>query len=235
MAPYPDSTETPHVQPDPDEESTLPGMKRGIAIGVACSVFIIMVAVLAFFAYRRRKQQATKTKHTKLSPDEPVEMDAGASWPPQHQEKNHYLYTAPIEAPARVVHELDGSEIPELPGSFEGQMLANRKTPRTSYHAGDDAVYTHGLPHQWIDCTPPNIDGPGQPPQGYTNQNSYLEVTPSNQATSVSPVVGHSLYTSPRNTSISVSPIAPSPLENVHVSMGFPRQQRYYGHPEAAT
>lgn len=238
MAPYPDSTatETPGVQLNPDEEPTLPGMKRGIAIGVACSVFIIMVALVAFFAYRRRKQQATKTKHTKLSPEEPVEMDAGAYGPPPHQEKDRYVYTAPIEADAHVVHELDGSGVPELPGNFEGQMLANKKTPRTSYHAGDDNLYMHDLPHQWIDWTPPSIDAPAQPPQGYTGDRSpYLEVTPSHQATSVSPVIGPGLYTPPHHTSISVSPIAPSPLEDVHISPGFPRQQRYYDHFKAST
>jgi hypothetical protein len=237
MAPYPDptATETPGVQPNPDEESTLPGMKRGIAIGVACSVFIIMVALLAFFAYRRRKQQATKTKHSRLS-QEPVEMDAGAFEPLPHQEKNQYVYTAPIEADAHVVHELDGSGVPELPGNFEGQMLANKKTPRTSCHAGDDNVYTQDLPRQWIDWTPPSIDAPAQPPQGYTgNHNPYLEVTPSHQTTSVSPVVGPSLHTSPYNTPFSVSPIAPSPLENVHISPRPPQQQRYYDPFKAST
>lgn len=234
MAPYPDSTatETPEVQPNPDEESTLPGMKRGIAIGVACSVFIIMVALLAFFAYRRRKQQATKAKYTKSS-QEPVEMDAGTLEPLAHQEKDKYHYTAPIEADAHIVHELDGSEVPELPGHFEGQMLGDKRTSRTSYHTGDDNAYFHDIPHQWIEWTPPSTDTPAETPQGHAgNYNSYLEVTPSHQATSVSPVVGPGLHTS---TSFSVSPIAPSPLEDVHISRSFPRQQRYYDHFQAST
>lgn len=240
MAPYPDSTatETPDVQPNPDEESTLPGMKRGIAIGVACSVFIIMVALLAFFAYRRRKQQATKTKHSKLSPvEELVEMDAGTFWPPPlPQEKSQYVYAAPIEADAHVVHELVGSGVPELPGSIEGQMLANKETPRTSYHAGDDNAYIQDLPHLWFDWTPPSIDAPAQHPQSHTgNHNPYLEVTSSHQATSVSPVVGPGSYVSPQTASFSVSPIAPSPLEDVHISSSFPRQQRYYDHSKAST
>lgn len=235
MAPYPDSTATPtpDVQPNPDEESTLPGMKRGIAIGVACSVFIIMVALLAFFAYRRRKQQATKAKHSKLVPQEPVEMDAGVTWPPPRQEKGLYNYTVPIEADAYVVHELDGSEVPELPGNFEGQMLADKRTPRTSYHAGDDNAYIHDIPHQWIEWAPPSTDTPAQTPQGHvSNHNLYLEVTPLHRATSVSPVVGPGFQTT---NSFSVSPIAPSPLEDVHISQSFPRQQRYYDHFQAST
>lgn len=213
---------------------SLPGMKRGIAIGVACSVGIIMVALLAFFAYRRRKQQATKTKHTKLSPEEPVEMDAGAFWPPQ--EKSQHVHTAPIEADAHVVHELDGSEVPELPGNYEGQMLANKKTPRTSYHAGDDNAYIQDLPHHWIDWTPPSVDARAQPTQDHAGtRNPYLEVTPSDQATSVSPIVGSTPYTTSQSASFSVSPIAPSPLENVHFSSGYPQQQRYYQHAKAST
>ncbi|KAF3035771.1 hypothetical protein E8E12_000929 [Didymella heteroderae] len=238
MAPYPESTaaETPGVQPNPDEEPTLPGMKRGIAIGVACSVFIIMVALLAFFAYRRRKQQVTKTKHTQLGLEEPMEMDAGTFWPPPQQEKNQQVYTAPIEADVHVVHELDGSGVPELPGNFEGQMLANKKTPRTSYHDGDDNASIQDHPHRWIGWTLPSIDVPAQPMDGHTgNHNPYLEVVPSRQATSVSPVVGSGPFTSPQNISFNVSPIAPSPLEEVYISSGFPRQQRYYDYPKVST
>lgn len=240
MSPYPNPTATessaPEAQPAQHEDSALPGMKRGIAIGVACSVGIIMVALLAFFAYRRRKQQATKTKHTKLSPEEPVEMDAGAFWPPQ--EKRQYVHTAPIEADAHVVHELDGSEVPELPSHYEGQMLANKKTPRTSYHAGDDNAYTQDVTHHWIDWTPPSVDTPVQPTQDQTrNHNPYLEVTPSNQGTNVSPIMGPVPYTSSQNASFSVSPVAPSPLENAHFSLprsGYPQQQRYYHHTKAS-
>ncbi|KAF3047376.1 hypothetical protein E8E11_009353 [Didymella keratinophila] len=191
-----------------------------------------MVALLAFFAYKRRKRQATKTKHMRLN-QEPVEMDAGSFEPPPNQEKDQYVYTVPIEADAHVVHELDGSGVPELPGNFEGQMLANKRTPRTSYHAGDDNAYIHEFPHQWIDWTPPSMDAPAQPPQGHAgNYNPYLEVTPSHRATSISPVVGPGLHTS---TSFSVSPIAPSPLENVYISQSFQRQQRYYDHFKAST
>lgn len=230
MAPHPQSTTEPEVQVQHgEEESTLPGMKRGIAIGVACSVGIIMVAVLAFFAYRRRKQQATKTKHTQLSREEPVELDAGAFWPAQ--EKRQHVYTAPIEADACVVHELDGSEVPELPANYEGSMLANKKTPRTSIQIDQDRASTQDLPHQWIDWTPP-----AQLTQDYTGIRSpYLEVTPSNQATSVSPIAGPGPYTTSQHASFSVSPIAPSPLEDAHFSSGHAQQQRYYQYPNAST
>ncbi|KAF2631400.1 hypothetical protein BU25DRAFT_317480, partial [Macroventuria anomochaeta] len=162
----------------------LPGMKRGIAIGVVSSVCIIMVALLAFFAYRRRKQQAAE--HTKLNPEEPVEMDAGgALWP---QEKTRHVQATPIEADAHTIHELDGSEVPELPGHYEGQELANKKTPRTSYYAGDDYAYGARLIqlNDWSVAL--DNDQPRPPQEPIQNSNPYLEISPSQQAISVSPI-----------------------------------------------
>ncbi|KAJ4338219.1 hypothetical protein N0V95_008106 [Ascochyta clinopodiicola] len=232
MAPYPDSTPTGTSLPEvvataPPEDSALPGMKRGIAIGVACSVGIIMAALLAFFAYRRRKQQAAK--HTKLSPEEPVEMDAGGFWP---QEKRRHVQVAPIEADAHSIHELDGSEIPELPGHYEGQELnANKKTPRASY--GDDNTYGQNL-KQWNDWSIALDAGHPQPAEDTVrHSNSYLEVSPSQpQRTSVSPMGGTMLDAPSQNVSYNcVSPLALSPLEDAHLTPTYDRQthqQRYY-------
>lgn len=142
MAPSPDSTATatPAVQTarEGEQDSALPGMKRGIAIGVACSVGIIMIFLVAFCAYRRRKHHSLKTKHTQLRVEAPVEMDGGDFWP--RQEKRQHVLAAPIEADAHLVYELDGSAVPELPGTYEGLMLASRKTPRASCHAGDERI-----------------------------------------------------------------------------------------------
>ncbi|KAJ4992285.1 hypothetical protein SVAN01_02304 [Stagonosporopsis vannaccii] len=236
MAPYPDSTPTETSAPEPvatapPEDSALPGMKRGIAIGVACSVGIIMIALVAFFAYRRRKQNAAKAKHTKLSPEEPVEMDAGASfWP---QEKARHVQTKPIEAESRTIHELDGSEIPELPGHYEGRELASKKTPRTSYYAGDEDVFGANVKQQWTEWDTALDNDQPQPAQNPArNTSPYLEVSPTRQATSVSPVAETMFYPPPQPASFSVSPIAPSPLESAHFTP--PRtgqaqqQQRYY-------
>ncbi|KZM21908.1 uncharacterized protein EKO05_0000385 [Ascochyta rabiei] len=232
MAPYPDTTPTETVPPEvvataPPEDSALPGMKRGIAIGVAFSVGIIMAALLAFFVYRRRKQRAAK--HTKLSAEEPVEMDAGGLWP---QEKKRHVRVAPIEADAYSIHELDGSEIPELPGHYEGQELnANKKTPRASY--GDDDTYGQKL-KQWNDWSVALDSSHPQPAEEpLRHSNPYLEVSPSqSQQTSISPM-GDTLLDAPsQNLSYNcVSPLALSPLEDAHLTptYGRPtRQQRYY-------
>ncbi|KAF9696756.1 hypothetical protein EKO04_005349 [Ascochyta lentis] len=233
MAPYPDSTPTETSPPEvvataPPEDSALPGMKRGIAIGVACSVGIIMVALLAFFAYRRRKQQAAK--HTKLSPEEPVEMDAGGFWP---QEKKRHVPAAPIEADAHTIHELDGSEVPELPGHYEGQELnANKKTPRASY-GGDDDAYGQKL-KQWNDWSVALDSDRPQPAEGpVRHSNPYLEASPSRpQQTSVSPMGSTTLDAPSQNASYGcVSPLALSPLETAHLTPTYDRQthqQRYY-------
>lgn len=231
MAPYPDSTPTDApvvVSEEPNENPALPGMKRGIAIGVACSVGIIMLALLAFFAYRRRKQQAAT--HTKLSPEEPVEMDAGGFWP---QEKKRHVQTIPIEADAQTIHELDGSAIPELPGHYEGQELnASKKTPRASY-GGDDDAYGQKL-QQWndwsiaLDASQPQ---PAEEPVRHSNP--YLELSPFQPHTrDVSPAGGATLGTPIQNASSGcVSPLALSPLEDAHLTSTRDRrshQQRYY-------
>lgn len=233
MAPYPDSTPagtpTPEVVSEaPAEDSALPGMKRGIAIGVACSVGIIMVALLAFFAYRRRKQQAAK--HTKLSLEEPVEMDAGGFWP---QEKKRHVQAVPIEADAQTIHELDGSAVPELPGHYEGQELnANKKTSRASYGDDDDA-YGHNL-QQWNDWSAAlNASHHRQVEEPLQRSNPYLELSPSRpRPIDVSPAGASMLDAPAQNASYGcVSPLALSPLEDAHLTEARERrisQQRYY-------
>ena len=246
MVPYTDTTPTPTSEPEPlasapAEESSLPGMKRGIAIGVACSVGIIMIALLAFFADRRRKQQAAR--HTKLIPEEPVEMDAGGFWPQPKawpQEKTRHVQATPVEADAHVIYELEASEVPELPGHYEGRELNTKKTPRASYHAGDDDAYSQKL-KQWNDWSVALAADPSPPPQEpIRNSNPYLEVSPSRrQATSISPIADTIPYTSSQSASFScVSPITLSPLADAHITSARDsqtRQQRYYDHARTST
>lgn len=248
MAPYPDSTPTqatsaPEVAAATGsaEDSALPGMKRGIAIGVACSVGIIMIGIVAFFAYRRRKQQATKAKHTRLSPEEPVEMDTTtAPWP---QEKTRYAHIqpqfqkVPVEADARVVYELDGSTVPELPGHYEGQELPNKKTPRTSYYAGDEDAFG-AQAKQWSEWNAA-LTTNSPPAQTSTRHgNPYQELSPTRHATALSESADTMSYTPSQFASFSVSPIAPSPLESAHFSppsTGQTHQQRYYDQARRST
>jgi hypothetical protein len=202
-------------------------MKRGIAIGVACSVGIIMVGLLAFFAYRRRKQRAAK--HDRLNTQEPVELDGGF-WP---REKAPHHKTTPIEADAQTIHELDGSTIPELPGNYEAPELnANKKTPRASY-GGDDDAYGNRL-KQWNDWSAVLETDPPQPTQTPARlSNPYLEVSPMKpQPTNMSPVGDAIPHTPPQHVSLScVSPLALSPLEDAHLTSKRDsdlRRQRYY-------
>lgn len=154
-------------------------------------------------------------------------MEASAGfWP---QEKAQHVQTKPIEAESRSIHELDGSEIPELPGHYEGRELASKKTPRTSYYAGDEDAFGANAKQQWTEWDAAlNHDHPQNPAR---ISNPYLEVSPTGQATSVSPVAETAFYPPPQPASFSVSPIAPSPLESAHFTpprTGQAQQQRYY-------
>jgi hypothetical protein len=117
------SSSTPYM---PQEtESTLPGIKRGIAIGVACSVSIILIAILAFFAIRRRNRVLKRNRLAGIPKIEHIEAEA---WP---QEKAWWTAPTPpspplpipipipspppVEADARTIYELDADQIPELP------------------------------------------------------------------------------------------------------------------------
>lgn len=236
MAPYPDSTPTQAssspevVSTAPAEDSALPGMKRGIAIGVACSVGIIMIALVAFLAYRRRKQQATKVKHTRLSAEEPVEMDTTTAPWPQEKTRHAYVQKSPVEADARVVYELDGGYVPELPGHYEGQELPNRKTPRTSYYTGDEDAFG-AQAKQWSEWNAALNTNSEPVLQGARPNNPYQELSPTRQTTTLPATAETISYTPSQFASFSVSPVAPSPLETAHFSppsTGHTRQQRYY-------
>ena len=142
MAPTSNSTAAPTqgaVTPDvqrieaTDEESGLPGMKRGIAIGVACSVTILLVALLTYIAVRRRKRLAAKKAAADAAKSQPVaEVEGdGGFWPAAASEKPRYTEAqhmgvhrgSPIEADAHTIHELDAQQIPELPGTYASHEL----------------------------------------------------------------------------------------------------------------
>ena len=111
-----------------ETDLALPGIKRGIAIGVACSVSIVVIAILAFFAIRRRNRvlarraqlQTTKRKSmdAEAGPQEKAWYSTPASSPP--------LPTPPpllVEADARIIYELDAGQIPELHGDTAAQEV----------------------------------------------------------------------------------------------------------------
>lgn len=86
-------------------QSTLPGMKRGIAIGVACCIAVLIIALPPFFALRRRKRLRKKS----TSPDL-VELPAAD--PIIYSPKvENYQEIPLVEAEARPIYELDAGQV----------------------------------------------------------------------------------------------------------------------------
>jgi hypothetical protein len=142
------SSTTPYM---PQEiESSLPGIKRGIAIGVACSVSVILIAILAFFAIRRRNRTLKRSRQAQPMMAENVEAEA---WP---QEKAWWTATPPslpipppppVEADTRTIYELDADQIPELPSHTIVQHTARVKNEEVVYD-NEDNLYAQKL-KQW--------------------------------------------------------------------------------------
>ncbi|KAF2445973.1 hypothetical protein P171DRAFT_513540 [Karstenula rhodostoma CBS 690.94] len=120
MAPTPQASgasSAPSPTPEPQAPSVLPGLKRGIAVGVASSVCLILIALLAFFVLRRRRKQR-KTQHRQDHSPDIKELPAWAEGTrtPTLPEKNWiHIPPPPIEADTQAIYELDASLVPELP------------------------------------------------------------------------------------------------------------------------
>lgn len=121
MAPTPQTSGTssaPSPSTMPQVPSVLPGLKRGIAVGVASSVCLILIALLSFFALRRRKQRKAQRQRG-LTPDiKELPAWAQAAPTPALPEKNWIpIPPSPIEADTQVLYELEASPppVPELP------------------------------------------------------------------------------------------------------------------------
>ncbi|KAF1836364.1 hypothetical protein BDW02DRAFT_241315 [Decorospora gaudefroyi] len=112
------SNPSPTTEMPRDTDPALPGIKRGIAIGVASSLCLIFIALLAFFAIRRRKRMSSRNKIPKTSVDD-VEAEAWS------QEKAWWTATPPsappVEADTRTIYELDATQIPEMPSCTDAQ------------------------------------------------------------------------------------------------------------------
>ncbi|KAF2245001.1 hypothetical protein BU26DRAFT_491173 [Trematosphaeria pertusa] len=131
----PTSTSTPPIARRAEKDTpALPGMKRGIAIGVAASVCILLIALVAFFAIQRRKKIAAKanTSSTSTTPSTTTHSSPASattpSWPQEKQyppashwkPSNFPQPQPPVEADAntRAIYELPGdfdAAVPELP------------------------------------------------------------------------------------------------------------------------
>jgi len=128
----------------------LPGIKRGIAIGVACSVSVILIAILAFFAIRRRNRvlarraqcnTTTPANHDiETGPQEKARWSAIPPTPP--------LPTPPpVEADTQVIYELDANPITELPGGSSAQEIEGENVDRDKVDEADE-MYAQKL-RQW--------------------------------------------------------------------------------------
>ncbi|RMZ69595.1 60s ribosomal l44 [Pyrenophora seminiperda CCB06] len=155
MATPRNSTSTlPPLRPSLTEQETviqtdlaLPGIKRGIAIGVACSVFVLLIAILAFFAIRRRNRVLARRAQCNAPAAGNLDVETGS------QEKAWWSAPPPspppppVEADTQTIYELDANPIPELPGVTSVQEVDGKGIDRD---AADEAneIYDQKL-KQW--------------------------------------------------------------------------------------
>ncbi|KAF2640101.1 hypothetical protein P280DRAFT_27366 [Massarina eburnea CBS 473.64] len=216
-----------------EQQSTgLPGMKRGIAIGVAASITLILIALLAHFAYRRRKniKISELQAQTQAQPDH-TNM---TSWPKEKSDINpdywRPLPPPPVEADARTIHELDGvSSLPELPTKAHVQELdAEERRRSNGQRLGDWAQWTTALDDARSSATTPKThtaERPNTRASGREGQRPELPQLSISSTTSaqLSPLSGTSEGgMSPFNTatnrgSTGASPLSVSPLEEVYL------------------
>ena len=87
-------------------------------MGVASSVCIILIALLAFFVLRRRKQRRARAlPHHGHDPDAkelPAFTDDHGA-PPLPEKHWSAAFPPPIEADTRTIYELDAAQVPQLP------------------------------------------------------------------------------------------------------------------------
>ncbi|KAE8837966.1 hypothetical protein PTNB73_04026 [Pyrenophora teres f. teres] len=208
------STLTPSVPSSTEEDNAiqtelaLPGIKRGIAIGVACSVSIVLIAILAFLAIRRRNRVLARRAQSNTT--EPGNPDIETAY----QEKARWSATTPtppppppVEADAHTIYELDANAIPELPGACSAQEVEGKSIgPGESNEA--DEMYEQKLKQgkTWSIALEPNDPNPTT--DVAHRRLPLLTVSPPETALGdVSPMLRSSWDLSPQYA----SPISPPP------------------------
>jgi heme/copper-type cytochrome/quinol oxidase subunit 2 len=168
-----------------EEDSTLPGIKRGIAIGVAFSVSIVLIAILAYFVIRRRRR--SRKQKAKTNPEEDLEKEVvlpeKATWivPPP---------PPPVEADARAVYELDATEIVELPSEMSPDVQAAQRLNNGNLMTEEERdLYAQKMRQQerWsftyesdvISPSSENTRGRSPPPMVSPSQDGFIHVSPS--------------------------------------------------------
>lgn len=208
MAPFPQAsgaTSSPSSTAEPQAPSALPGLKRGIAVGVASSVCLILIALLTFFALRRRKQR--KAQHQQGHSPDIKELPAWseATRAPAPAEKNWIpIPPSPIEADTRAIHELDASTVPELP---------------TKIHVlGAQELDAEGASGNAIDLKRMSLTTRESVERHEANKPGYRDVP----TLRISPPEMSPLSTT---SLLAISPLTVSPLEEVYFSQS-PRSPR---------
>ncbi|KAF1945859.1 hypothetical protein EJ02DRAFT_451277 [Clathrospora elynae] len=200
-------------------QTSLPGIKRGIAIGVACSVSLILIAILAFLSIRRRNHILARKHQTEARRIEDSQTG------PLAQERAWWIVTSPslppIETDARTIYELDATHITELSNNLDTQEAVNLGTSRRIFGEDGDS-YAQKL-HQWKMC---NIaldeDRRDRKHDNSHNHLPFLTISPPGAAPDdISPLLMSPWDASPRTT---LPFYTVSPLPDAHFPSG-----RYQG------
>lgn len=192
-------------------ESALPGIKRGIAIGVACSVSVVLIAILAFLAIRRRNRilaqglqhqipeaGGVKTQQEKTWwPHAPPPVLSAATLPPPPP--------PPVEVDAHIIYELDAGQTPELHGDTRPQEVDGIGKPQNAPEEAEE-LYVQRL-KQWKDWNTVSEADPAQPNNELTRWSVPLLMVspPGTTRGDVSPLLRSSWDLSSRGA----SPISP--------------------------
>ncbi|EUC51266.1 hypothetical protein COCMIDRAFT_21254 [Bipolaris oryzae ATCC 44560] len=194
-----------------ETESALPGIKRGIAIGAACSVSVVLIAILAFLAIRRRNRilaqrlqhQTPEARGVEAQPQEktwwphaPPPVLPVATLPPP---------PPPVEVDAHIIHELDAGQTPELHGETRPQEVDGIGKPQNAPEEAEE-LYVQRL-KQWKDWNTVSEADPAQPNNEVTRWSVPLLMVspPGTTRGDVSPLLRSSWDLSSRGA----SPISP--------------------------
>jgi heme/copper-type cytochrome/quinol oxidase subunit 2 len=168
-----------------EEDSSLPGIKRGIAIGVAFSVSIVLIAILTYFVIRRRRK--TRKQKAKTTSEEDLEKEVVLP------EKATWIVPPPppplVEADARAVYELDATEIAELPSDMNPDAQTQRLSSGNLMSEEERDLYAQKMRQQerWsftyesdvISPSSENARGRSSPPMVSPSHDGFIQVSPS--------------------------------------------------------
>ncbi|KAH7081370.1 hypothetical protein BKA63DRAFT_207141 [Paraphoma chrysanthemicola] len=171
--------------------TALPGIKRGIAIGSACSITILLITILAFFAFRHRRRTPKTDRLSQKNLIESCEVQQ-MCW---RFDRTSKIEPEPAKTAARTIHELDASDASHDAGLVHEVMQGER---RLSWEHDDDRIYMPEMAQ-----SPPNSTLSARRTAGYQDRRETL------------PAV---FVTPPEESHGHVSPmIGPSPLPKTHI------------------